>query len=172
MARQKQPQRKLHGSNSTIVLDKAVGHQIDQQFAARWNRERCLCYPKDERPSGYMSRSAMSTPHLTSLEVDGWMIHDAEVAYAENPQTYWIPPLAERQSVNVSGLVKIRFYIRVQSDDGEVVDHGERMWVIIHEHKNGWYRGKLDNDPYCTNDIRAGLEVWFQPRHIIAIHQG
>jgi len=68
-------------------------------------------------------------------------------------------------------LVKIRFYIRVPDESGNFVDHGERMWVLVKERRGGWYRGELDNEPYCTNAIQAGMGLWFQPRHIIAIYQ-
>ncbi len=114
----------------------------------------------------------MTTPNLTSLEADGWMLDDGEIAHAESPDTYWIPPQADRESVMPGDLVKIRFYIRVSDDSGCLVDHGERMWVQVKERSEGWYRGELDNDPYCTDAIQAGLEVWFQARHIICIDRG
>ena len=114
----------------------------------------------------------MHSPHLTSLESDGWMIDDGEVAHAESPDTYWIPPFSDRQSVRAGDLAKIRFYIRVADDKGDEVDHGERMWVQVAERVGSWYRGVLENQPYCTDDIAPGLEVWFEPRHIIDIQRG
>lgn len=113
----------------------------------------------------------MTLPYLTTLEADGWTIDDGEVAHAESPETYFIPSLAERESLASGNLVKIRFYIRVPDESGSVVDHGERMWVLVKERRDGWYRGELDNDPYCTDAIQAGMALWFQPRHIIAIYQ-
>lgn len=97
------------------------------------------------------------------------MIDDGEIAHAKSPETYWIPPRAYRESLQPGAIAKIRFYIRVASPDGDIVDHGERMWVRITECMNDWYRGELDNDPYCTDAIQSGLVLWFQPRHIIAI---
>ena len=97
------------------------------------------------------------------------MIDDGEVAHAESPETYWIPSRAERESLGPGDIAKIRFYIRVASPDGSTLDRGERMWVRVTERIEGWYRGELDNDPHCTDAIRAGLALWFQPRHIIAI---
>src|SRR5690606_34477603 len=93
-----------------------------------------------------------------------------EVAHAESPETYWIPPRTDRESLQPGDLVKLRFYIRVTGQDGAVVDHGERMWVQITDRAGDWYRGRLDNEPHCTDAIRAGLALWFQPRHIIAIY--
>jgi hypothetical protein len=114
----------------------------------------------------------VTTPHLTSIEAEGWIIDDGEVAHAENPETYWIPHQPERESLMPGNLAKVRFYIRAPNDSGDLVDHGERMWVQIKERVDGWYRGELDNDPYCTDTIQAGMELWFQPRHVIAIDRG
>ncbi|TCV91629.1 hypothetical protein EC912_11059 [Luteibacter rhizovicinus] len=112
----------------------------------------------------------MSAPRLTTLEHDGWMVDDGEIAHAESPDKFWIPPLAERESMKPRNLVKLRFYIRVETDDGELIDEGERMWVKVTGKVDQWYRGELDNQPYCTDEIKPGLEVWFQARHIIDIH--
>lgn len=111
----------------------------------------------------------MDSRHLTSLDADGWMIDDGEAANAATPETYWIPSQADRESLQPGDLVKIRFYIRAPNDSGELVDHGERMWVRVKEHRDGWFLGELDNDPYCTDTIQAGMELWFQPRHVIDI---
>ena len=111
----------------------------------------------------------MNLPRLTSIDVDGWMIDDGEVAHVEAPETYWIPPLAERLSLRPWDLAKMRFFIRVAEEDGTMVDHGERMWVQVTGRMDSWYHGELDNQPYCTDDIAPGLEVWFQARHIISI---
>jgi len=113
----------------------------------------------------------VTSPHLTSLEADGWQIDDGEVAHSESPDKFWIPPQAERHALQPGDIVKIRFYIRAPNDAGEIVDHGERMWVQVKGRLEGWYRGELDNDPYCTDDIQAGMELWFQPRHVIDIHR-
>ena len=108
-------------------------------------------------------------PHLTSIEVDGWEIDDGEIAHAESPESFFIPDLAERQSLRAGDLAKILFYIRTESDAGEIVDNGERMWVIVSSALGNWYEGTLDNDPYCTKEIAAGMPVWFEARHVIAI---
>ncbi|MBL0029280.1 MAG: DUF2314 domain-containing protein [Rhodanobacteraceae bacterium] len=112
----------------------------------------------------------MGEPYLTSIDVEGWSIDDGEAAHLESPETYWIPPLSKRQSLEPGALAKLRFYIRAPDESGKSVDHGERMWVQVVEKKGNWYFGKLDNDPYCTDEICAGLELWFQPRHVIDIY--
>lgn len=114
----------------------------------------------------------MGSPQLASLDIDGWMIDDGEVAHTENPKTYWIPPSGDRASLRPGDLAKMRFYIRVAEEDGQTVDHGERMWVHVMGRVDGWYRGELDNQPCCTDDISPGLEVWFQARHVIDIVRG
>lgn len=98
------------------------------------------------------------------------MIDDGEAAHAESPDTFWIPPRGERESLGPGDIVKLRFYIRVTNESGEAVDHGERMWVRVTGRVGDWYRGELDNDPHCTASIQAGMPLWFQPRHVIDIH--
>lgn len=111
----------------------------------------------------------MTGPKLTTLEVDGWMIDDGEIAHAHNPDKFWIPSLHDRQSLVPGSTVKIRFYIRAPNDSGDLVDFGERMWVQVKERHGDWYLGELDNDPHCTDTIRAGMALWFQSRHVIDI---
>ena len=45
------------------------------------------------------------------------------------------------------------------------------MWVIVEERDAGTYRGRLDNDPYCTSDLNSGAAVEFEPRHVIQIYE-
>ena len=54
--------------------------------------------------------------------------------------------------------------------DGEQTQ-GERMWVIVKGGDSSGYTGILDNDPYSTDQIKAGLEVSFEPRHVIDIFE-
>lgn len=111
----------------------------------------------------------MTKPYLTSLDSEGWMIDDGEVAHAESPESFWIPPLEERASLYPGDLAKIRFYIRVEDEAGVIEDCGERMWVEIVGKIDDWYRGLLDNQPHCTDAINPGFEVWFEPRHVVDI---
>jgi hypothetical protein len=111
----------------------------------------------------------MNSPRLTSIDIDGWMVDDGEVAHATSPDTYWIPSLADRLSLRPGDMAKLRFYIRVVGEDGDTVDEGESMWVWITGCLGHWYRGQLDNQPCCTDDIGPGLEVWFQARHVIDV---
>lgn len=92
--------------------------------------------------------------------------------HAQSPETYWIPSAEARAAVGKGDLVKLRFYIHVEDEDGELIDEGERMWVEVVGQVGEWWRGCLDNQPTCTDDIAPGLEVWFESRHVIAIFDG
>ena len=111
----------------------------------------------------------MSHPRLTDLNADGWALDDGEQAHAGSPNSYWIPPAEVRRSLQTGQLAKLRFFIRVEDDAGVVEDARERMWVEVCGRVDSWYRGKLLNQPACTDEISPGLEVWFQPRHVIDI---
>jgi len=56
------------------------------------------------------------------------------------------------------------------------------IMLILHRAQHGgtlqWLRTRpelaakvygLDNQPCCTDEMKPGLEVWFQARHVIAI---
>ena len=87
--------------------------------------------------------------------------------HRESPATFWIPPQAERESLQVGDCAKCIF--RIEIDDAV---HVERMWVIVQDVGNGWYTGILDNDPYCTDEISSGILIEFTPDHVIQIDRG
>ncbi len=77
-----------------------------------------------------------------------------------------MPPREQRESVKPGTLVNLIF--RLENETEAFV---ERMWVIVKERKaDGQFSGILDNDPYCTEEIRSGIEVIFGPEHIISIN--
>ena len=92
-------------------------------------------------------------------------LESGEQLHAEAPDTFWIPPLPARQSLSSGDIVKLVFRIE---EDGEV--NVERMLVVIQQATTEGYVGILDNDPYCTDQIQAGLELEFAPKHIIDIY--
>ena len=114
----------------------------------------------------------MGSPQLASLEADGWCLDDGEAAHAESPKTFEIPALHIRSALMPGDAAKLRFYIRVATEGGDVEDFGERMWVEVKGRVNEWYRGELLNQPNCTPDIRPGWEVWFLPCHVIDVQSG
>lgn len=93
-------------------------------------------------------------------------LEDGEARNRESPDTFWIPSLVRRENLVVDDLVKLVFNL---SDGNQT--QGERMWVIVKSGDSSGYIGILDNDPYCTDQIKAGLEVSFEPRHVIDIYE-
>ena len=83
----------------------------------------------------------------------------------DHPDTYPIPSAAARNDLKKGQLVKLVFRI-AQDDEVDV----ERMWVIVKSKSNDTYVGVLDNDPFCTDQIKSGMEVRFQSQHILQIH--
>lgn len=96
-----------------------------------------------------------------------YTLDDGEEIHREAPETFWIPNAAERGSLQPGQIVKLVF--RIELDDDEV--HVERMWVQVKERNAAGYVGELDNDPYCTTELRAGAVVLFEPRHVIDIYR-
>jgi uncharacterized protein YegJ (DUF2314 family) len=94
-----------------------------------------------------------------------YAIDNSEETAAEFPDTFYIPPRIERESVEEGTIVKLVFRFETESEA-----FVERMWVIVKERKkDGSFVGVLDNDPNCTDEIQSGLEVSFGPEHIIEI---
>lgn len=107
---------------------------------------------------------------LATIRDDGWQLDCAETLHRGAPQTFWIPPVQRRRNLRPGDIVKLVFRIALRDERGQKLDEVERMWVIVRDRVDGYYRGELDNDPYCTDEIRAGLEVVFEPRHVIQIY--
>ena len=87
--------------------------------------------------------------------------------HQESPDTFQLPSQLERESLKLGDLAKLIFRIT----DGDEVDV-ERMWVIVREIKPEFYVGVLDNDPFCTDEIRCGMRIEFHADHIIQIDHG
>jgi uncharacterized protein YegJ (DUF2314 family) len=84
--------------------------------------------------------------------------------HKEFPNTFEIPAQQDRVSLRPNDLVKLIF--RIEFDDET---HVERMWVRVTEVRPEAYVGALDNDPYCTDEIRSGTKVEFHADHVIQI---
>lgn len=126
-----------------------------------------------DRPSGVgpeTNEQAGSTPDLeqfTKLHGDvTFTLEDGEALHREHPDTFWIPPKERRGKLVKDDLVKLVFNLT----DGKRTQ-GERMWVIVKSGDGIRYRGTLDNNPYCTDKIKAGYEVSFEARNVIAIFE-
>ena len=92
-------------------------------------------------------------------------LEDVEQAARERPDTFLIPPDAERRSQQVGDSVRLHFLL---ANPAANEPRAERMWVTIIEPLNsdGCYKGKLENQPAVLKDVTKGDEVSFEPRHI------
>ena len=111
---------------------------------------------------------------LATLENDFWQLRSGEESHRQSPETFWLPPLEERQSLKRGQAARLIFDIETEDEDGKVVLTGERMWVIVSERIGEWYKGILDSRPVCMEPdeaayLRFGDEILFAPEHIIDI---
>jgi hypothetical protein len=116
----------------------------------------------------------MDVPRLASIERDAWQLQSGEARHAESPETFWIPPRHERESLRVGAGVKLLFEIEAEGEQG--CERGvERMWVIIKRRLAGLYVGVLDSQPATVKPdprfLTRGSEVVFGPEHIIDISE-
>ena len=86
--------------------------------------------------------------------------------HANAPQTFYLPPLDARKNLKPNDTVKLVF--RIEHDGGFDV---ERMWVDVKNITSTGYIGILDNDPYCTDELKAGQVVEFEAKHVIQIYE-
>jgi hypothetical protein len=106
---------------------------------------------------------------LAAIESDGWELDDGEERHREAPATFAIPSREEREQLRPGAIVKLIFLIATEDPDGETEVNVERMWVVVEGRAERFYRGTLDNFPLCTEGIAVGMEVLFEPRHVIQI---
>jgi len=95
-----------------------------------------------------------------------YTLDNGEKLNKDSPETFSIPPRAQRDSLLPGELVKLIFRMSL-GEDVQI----ERMWVIIKSRTDTGYIGTLDNDPFCTKELQAGAEVVFGPEHIIQIYE-
>lgn len=91
---------------------------------------------------------------LSTSKTDLWELRSGELANSQNPNTFWIPPLEERQNMQRGQAVRLFFDIEVENEEGKLETVGERMRVIVSEKVGDTYIGILDNQPTCS-DLRA-----------------
>lgn len=93
-----------------------------------------------------------------------YTLDNAAETRREFSNTFYLPPKEQRESLRIGDLVKLIF--RIEFDDDA---HVERMWVQVTDVRSDGYVGVLDNDPYCTDEIRSGMRVEFHSDHVIQI---
>ena len=102
------------------------------------------------------------SPKLTGSVT--YQLADAEVRHAESPETFEIPSAADRDSLSAGDWVKLVFEV----SDGNRTEV-ERMWVKVTGRQDDSFQGLLDNDPYCTDELKSGEAITFGARHVIQI---
>jgi hypothetical protein len=107
---------------------------------------------------------------LANLERDFWQLRSGEDSHRQNPQTFQLPPLGQRQSLTRGQAAKLILDIETEDESGKTVITGERMWVIVAERIGGLCIGILDSQPTCmtlddTAYLRFGAEIPFGPEH-------
>ncbi|GGR77791.1 hypothetical protein [Deinococcus sedimenti] len=100
-------------------------------------------------------------------ERDGFELLSAEERHAAHPDTFWIPTLQVRSSLQRGQAAKLLFDILFQ-ENGRPMLGTERMWVIVSRQEGNVYVGVLDSTPHtaCGDSLRPGVEVPFLPEHV------
>ena len=119
-------------------------------------------------------RRKVAAVELATIKNDFWELRSGEKCHAENPDTFWIPKLAERESLNKGVAAKLIFDIESEDEQGNVVVNGERMYVIVSEVYDDYYIGLLDAIPATIEPaddvyLDLGAEIVFKAEHIIDI---
>lgn len=109
----------------------------------------------------------VSIEGLTKLSGEvTFTLEDGEKLNREYPDTFEIPERNLRNGLQKGDLVKLMFSLTDSTNS-----QTERMWVIVSGGDARGYIGVLDNDPYCTDEIKSGLEVKFRPENVISIFE-
>lgn len=95
-----------------------------------------------------------------------YTLDNGEELNQEFPETFDIPSRSERENLLPGELVKLIFRISIENEV-----FVERMWVCVQSQTKLGYIGLLDNDPYCTKQLRSGATVTFCPEHVIQIYE-
>lgn len=91
-----------------------------------------------------------------------YVLDNGEDLHRDFPDTFYLPSRSERETLLPGELVKLIFRISTGSEVNI-----ERMWVCVQSRVESGYIGSLDNDPYCTAELRSGDSIAFGPEHVI-----
>jgi len=111
---------------------------------------------------------------LPSLALDFWELESGEERHERSPDSFWIPPRAERETLQPGQTAKLLFVIEGEHPGGEICVEVGRMWVFVTEAQDGEYVGILDNQPASLEPspdvyLSEGVEIPFHPEHVIDI---
>lgn len=96
-----------------------------------------------------------------------WYLDNMELA-ARRFASFQIPAPEERRSRAVGELVRLIF---VLDEPGPEDPRAERMWVEITDCDDGYYQGRLSNQPLSIPELEIGDPVSFGAEHIAQTYQ-
>ena len=105
---------------------------------------------------------------MPNLDEDGWELENAEEMNSQHPETFSIPSLEERTSLQAGARVKLGFLFLTEQA-GEELIQCERMWCMIGEVSNGRYVGVLESNPVSSPALQAGDQIRFGPEHVATV---
>jgi hypothetical protein len=109
-----------------------------------------------------MTLCLFDQPKEKSMTDNLGRLESAEEYHARNPDTFWIPDKADRDSLQPGDAAKVMFKTYT-SDIG-----AERIWAEVTGRVGHKYIGKLVNDPFIIAG-KYGDRVYFRAEHVIDI---
>lgn len=100
----------------------------------------------------------------TSMQHQDFIVVDAEKLRDENPVSFSIPRSEQRKSLRVGDSAKII----LESKIGTTPYSSERLWVLVKEVSDHFYKVKVDNNPVLFPDLADAI-LTVRPEHIISI---
>lgn len=101
-------------------------------------------------------------------EID-WELQNAEEQAARHPETFEIPPLRRRRSLELGEFVQMRFLCVPQPEGGPVA---ERIWVeVVEAGDPEAYRGRIANLPNTITTLFEDEVIEFSYRNVIAVER-
>ena len=91
---------------------------------------------------------------LPTIEKDFWALVSGVERHEESPDSFWIPPLSERESVQIGQAAKLIFEIEVEAEDGKIELGCERMWVVVSEIRPPHFVGRLTINQQWSTKIQ------------------
>lgn len=111
----------------------------------------------------------MSKPKLAQIDIDSWELEDAVAKNSLNPTTFFIPSIESRESLEPDDKAKVIMRIRTINDKDVEEDNIEGLWLIVRDKKENHFAGILDTTVECTTELKVGMEIIFEPRHVVQI---
>ena len=109
------------------------------------------------------SRS-VTEPLEQPLQLVSWSLDDGEAAHQESPDSFWMPPKEERESLRPGDIVKLMFRMILRDPgSGAEQEKVERMWVGVTGRDGRGYVRALDNDPHSRRTWRPAMRSASRP---------